>query len=73
MTVDQFDEALRALDWSVADFCRATGLHRNTPVRWRKEGVPIPVWVAKHLALLLELKRLSATYLVAPNSDPAAG
>jgi hypothetical protein len=63
MTVDQFDQALQALGWKVADFCRATGLHRNTPSRWRNDGVPVPEWVPKHLGLLLELKRLHSAYL----------
>ncbi len=66
MTIAEFDAALDALGWKTSDFCRATGLHRNTPVRWRSEGVEIPLWVAKHLGLLQELKLLSATYLVAP-------
>lgn len=69
MTVDELDTALLALGWKVSDFCRATGLHRNTASRWRNEGVPIPEWVPKHLALLLELKRLCATYLVPPKTD----
>ena len=71
MTVDELDTALLALDWKVSEFCRATGLHRNTASRWRNEGVPIPDWVPKHLALLLDIKRLSATYLVPPKVDEA--
>lgn len=63
MTIVEFDAALLALGWKVSEFCRATGLHRNTPSRWRTDGVPVPGWVPKHLALLLEVKRLSATYL----------
>jgi hypothetical protein len=66
MTIDEFDGALSELGWKVSDFCRATGLHRNTPSRWRNDGVEIPVWVSKHLALLLELKRLHAQYLEQP-------
>lgn len=67
MTIDEFDAALAELGWRVSDFCRATGLHRNTPSRWRnEEGVEIPGWVSKHLALLLELKRLHAQYLEPP-------
>ena len=37
MTLDEFDAALEALGWKVSEFCRATGLHRNTPSRWRNE------------------------------------
>lgn len=66
MTIDEFDTALVALGWKVSDFCRATGLHRNTPGRWRNEGVEIPEWVEKHLALLQEVRRLHAQYLEVP-------
>ena len=69
MTINELDTALVALGWKVSDFCRATGLHRNTPSRWRNEGVEIPRWVPKHLALLLEVKRLGADYLTPPKSD----
>jgi len=66
MLIAEFDAALQELGWKVSDFCRAAGLHRNTPSRWRNEDVEIPAWVPKHLALLLELRRLSDTYLVPP-------
>ena len=69
MSLAQFDTALAALGWKVSDFCRATGLHRNTPSRWRNDGVDIPAWVPKHLGLLLELKRLHAAYLVPPKGE----
>lgn len=42
MTIDELDSVLLALGWKVSDFCRATGLHRNTPSRWRNDDVPIP-------------------------------
>ena len=69
MTLEEFDAALAALGWKVSKFCRATGLHRNTPSRWRNEGVEIPGWVPKHLGLLLELQRLHAVYLVPPGTQ----
>jgi hypothetical protein len=69
MTIEELDTALAALDWKISDFCRATGLHRNTPSRWRNEGVEIPAWVGKHLALLLDVKRLHGDYLTAPKAD----
>ena len=62
-TIPDLDAHLHALGWKVSDFCRATGLHRNTPSRWRTDGVPIPEWVPRHLTLLLEVKRLHETYL----------
>ena len=69
MAIAEFDGALAELGWKVSEFCRATGLHRNTPSRWRNEGVEIPGWVPKHLGLLLELQRLHAAYLVPPKGD----
>lgn len=69
MTFDEFDAALDALGWKIADFCRATDLHRNTPQRWRREGIEIPGWVPKHLGLLLELQRLHAAYLQPVKAD----
>ena len=68
MTIDELDTALQSLGWKVSEFCRATGLHRNTPSRWRNEGVEIPAWVPKHLGLLLELQRLHAAYLMPPST-----
>lgn len=72
MTIYELDNTLSALGWKVSDFCRATGLHRNTPSRWRNEGVPIPEWVTKHLGLLLELQRLHALYLEPPKGNSAS-
>ena len=69
MKLEEFDAALAALGWKVSEFCRATGLHSNTPSRWRNEGVEIPGWVPKHLGLLLELQRLHAVYLVPPGTQ----
>lgn len=53
----------------IADFCRATGLHHNTPQRWKREGVEIPGWVPKHPGLVLELQHLHAAYLMPPKGD----
>ena len=66
MTIDDFDAAIAALGWKVSDFCRATGLHRNTPSGWRNQGVPIPLWVPQHLGLLLDLRRLHVAHQVPP-------
>ena len=71
MTFEEFDAALSALGWKIADFCRSTDLHRNTPQRWRREGIEIPGWVPKYLALLLDLQRLHQTYLMPPKVDQA--
>ena len=64
MTLEEFDAALGALGWKVSDFCRMAGLHRNTPSRWRNEGVEIPLWVDKFLGMALEVKRLHDNFLV---------
>ena len=69
MNIEELDSGLAALGWKVSDFCRATGLHRNTPSRWRNDGVPVPGWVPKHLGLLLDLQRLHTAYLVPPKAD----
>ena len=71
MTIEELDAALQSLGWKVSEFCRATGLHRNTPSRWRNEGVEIPGWVPQHLGLLLDLQRLQAAHQVPPS--PRAG
>lgn len=63
MNIHEFDAALAELGWKPIDFSRATGLHRNTPSRWRTDGVSIPGWVPKHLGLLLEVRRLHTRYL----------
>jgi len=71
MTIEEFDAALTSLGWKVSDFCRATGLHRNTPSGWRHQGVPVPRWVPQHLGLLIELQRLHTAYLVPPGPKAA--
>jgi hypothetical protein len=73
MTLAEFEAALNALDWRAADFCRATGLHRNTPSRWRNEGVETSAWVPQHMGLLLDLKRLYAGPYSVPASPKAEG
>jgi len=69
MTPEEFMQALDALDWKQSDFCRMAGLDKNTPSRWVNGKTPIPAWVPKHLALLLELQRLHAAYLVPQRAD----
>ena len=59
--------------WKVADFCRACGLHRNTPGRWRYEDVAIPNWVPRHLGLLLDLKRLHAAHTLPTSPKDGTG
>ncbi|MES2939215.1 MAG: hypothetical protein V4864_16130 [Pseudomonadota bacterium] len=77
--IDDFDQALQELGWKVADFCRQSGLHRNTPSRWRNgeldkrtgeiKLVPIPLWVSKFLGMALEVKRLHDRFIIPPKGD----
>jgi hypothetical protein len=69
MNIAEFDEALTALDWRVSDFCRQSGLHRNTPSRWRNDDVPIPLWVEKFLGMALEVKRLHDRFVLPPKGS----
>ncbi len=66
MHLEEFERTLAELGWKLADFCRMTGLHRNTPGRWRREGVPIPEWVPRYLALTLEVQRLHRRFVLPP-------
>ena len=66
MTLDEFEAALAELNWKAADFCRITGLHRNTPSRWRHDAVEPPRWVGNYLRLTLELQRLHQDFVVPP-------
>lgn len=70
MQIGEFDGVLDELGWKVADFCRMTGVHRNTPSRWRREGVPIPEWVPRYLDLTLELRRLYLRFAAPPDRRP---
>jgi hypothetical protein len=69
--IADFDDALSQLGWKVSDFCRQSGLHRNTPSRWRNEGVPIPLWVEKFLGMAIEVKRLHDRFIVPAKAGDA--
>lgn len=63
MSPEQFSEALALLDWKQSDFCRKTGVDKNTPSRWVNALTPIPKWVPAYLGAMGEIKRLHATYV----------
>lgn len=69
MNIEEFDAALAVLHWKVSEFCRMSGLHRNTPSRWRNDAVAIPLWVSKFLGMAMEVKRLHDTFLVPPKGN----
>lgn len=63
MTPEQFAQALDALGWTQAEFCRKTGVSRNTPSRWTLGDAPIASWVPAYLEAMQDLARLHAKYI----------
>jgi len=66
MSPADFLAALDALGWKQSDFCRKTGVSKDTPSRWASSKTPIQPWVRAYLAAMLEIKRLHREYV-----DPA--
>jgi transcriptional regulator with XRE-family HTH domain len=62
MTPDQFTAALDALGWKQTEFCRKTGLTKQTPSNWVRGRSPIPVWVEAYLGAMLDLSTLYRKY-----------
>ena len=65
MTIEEFDAALAVLGWKVSDFCRATGLHRNTPSRWHFTFLTMKKPVLRTLDALLRVPFLDAAQVPA--------
>lgn len=63
MSPDEFTAALAALGWKQSDFCRKTGVTKQTPSRWANGQTPIPLWVPAHLGAMLDIKRLHQVYI----------
>ena len=63
MSPEEFSAALAALDWKQSDFCRKTGVTKQTPSRWANGQTPIQTWVPAYLGAMLEIKRLHQTYV----------
>ena len=63
MTPEQFTAALAALGWKQSDFCRKTGVTKQTPSRWANSLTPIPLWVAAYLGAMQDIKRLHLAYI----------
>lgn len=63
MTPEQFTLALAALGWKQSDFCRKTGVSKNTPSRWVNGDTPIQAWVPAYLGAMQEIKRLHQVYI----------
>ena len=72
MTPAEFADALAALNWRQSEFCRRTGIERNTSSRYINGKNPIPDWVPAYLSAMLDIQRLYDRY-VAPGKPIAHG
>lgn len=63
MAPDDFTASLAALAWKQSDFCRKTGVTKQTPSRWANGLTPIPLWVAAYLGVMQDIKRLHLVYI----------
>ncbi len=75
MTPEQFTQALDTLGWKQSDFCRKTGVSKDTPSRWVTGKTPIQAWVPAYLGAMQDLAALHAKYIAPSKSDgqlPAA-
>lgn len=63
MTPEEFGSALHQLGWKQSDFCRKTGVSKDTPSRWLGGKTPIQAWVPAYLGAMLDLKALHAKYI----------
>lgn len=70
MTPNEFTYALAALGWKQSDFCRKTGVSKDTPSRWAGGKTPIQAWVPAYLGAMQDLADLHAKYL-APVKPPS--
>ncbi|WP_194164406.1 hypothetical protein [Lacisediminimonas profundi] len=72
MDIQEFKDQLSALSWKQADFCRKTGVERNTPSRWINGRTPIPDWVPAYLGAMLAIMKLYEQF-VCPDQASGAG
>lgn len=63
MTPDEFAAALASLGWKQSDFCRKTGVSKDTPSRWMTGKTPIQSWVPAYLGAMQDLAALHAKYI----------
>lgn len=71
MTGEEFKQALLDLGWKQSDFCRRTGVHRNSASSWAIEGPPL--WVSEYLRALLAIQSLHAAFIAPPPRAKSAG
>lgn len=70
MTPDEFTQALAVLGWKQSDFCRKTGVSKDTPSRWASGKTPIQAWAPAYLAAMQDLADLHAKYIEPSKADP---
>jgi DNA-binding transcriptional regulator YiaG len=63
MSPEDFAAALQALGWKQSDFCRKSGVTKQTPSRWANGQTPVPAWVPAYLGAMLEIKRLHQVFV----------
>lgn len=68
MTPQEFTAALEKLGWKQSDFCRKTGVSKNTPSRWVHGDTPIQAWVPAYLGVVQDLADLHTKY-AAPGKE----
>lgn len=69
MRPEEFTAALAALGWKQSDFCRKTGVTKQTPSRWANGQSPIPPWVRAYLGAMEDLAALHSKYLATTKAD----
>jgi DNA-binding transcriptional regulator YiaG len=69
----QLDARMSALGINQATLARLVCVDKGAPGRWLSGEVPVPLWLAEHLAALIELRRLSVAVAgTLPPTLPAA-
>jgi transcriptional regulator with XRE-family HTH domain len=69
MRPEEFTSALVALGWKQSDFCRKTGVTKQTPSRWANGQTPIPQWVFAYLGAMQDLAALHSKYLMTKHDE----
>lgn len=69
MSPEEFTMVLAALSWKQSDFCRKTGVTKQTPSRWANGQTPIPPWVRAYLGAMQDLAALHSKYLATTKAD----
>ena len=71
MTPKEFTDALAALGWKQSDFCRKSGVTKQTPSRWANGLSPIPLWVGAYLGSMQDIVNLHSKYIAPAKPAPS--